>query len=178
MRYINAAVRSIEANGYSHVKPLVFYLVRAIERGPTDEGCLFTWNILKAVMGRLTPRELMEIFPVDKRFDGVRWSELDYFTTMDLVRKHGRDVPLCEAENLTEFLMEYQNSHIRKMLVKVICAISEQMRRERGYGVWEKACAHFGIPYRTQTPDGEFITHRCRELPGTDIIYEEVQNHD
>jgi hypothetical protein len=175
-QYATAAARSMERTGCKNLKPLVFYAVKLLsvcERRATPDLTIQIYFFAEHLIGQLTPRELMEIFPVEKRFDGAKWGVKDYFTTMDAVRAHGMDVPLHESANLSKFLHDYQNPDVSDMVVNFMCALSDWHERKKGYGFMEKFSAMTGVPLYHLSPDGSLTRIQCRELDGTDIIYEQ-----
>lgn len=74
----------------------------------------------------LTPRELIKIFPIDKRYDGDKWGVKDYFTTMAEIEKIGMDTVI--GENAAALIGDYMNWDLRIFTVNLICLISDWMR--------------------------------------------------
>ena len=114
----------------------IFYGVKLI--GVTDNRNLSAvgaysrfWLIesIKASIGKLTPQELMQIFPVRKVYDGKRWEVKDYFFTMDVLRQHGLDKPLGAA--VDDILWDYMNRDIGQFVIASLGAIDE-LRRHSG----------------------------------------------
>jgi hypothetical protein len=58
-------------------------------------------------MSQLTPREFMNIFPIDKTYDGERFECKDYFYTIKIVRALDQDAPI--GDKLDDLLWEYMN---------------------------------------------------------------------
>lgn len=76
---------------------------------------------LKQVMetiGRLTPTELLQMYPVDKKYDGKRWGEKDYFYTMDRLRYLPADKPIGDAHDVACLLWDYQNWDLTELLLQ------------------------------------------------------------
>ena len=114
----------------------IFYGVKLIgvtdNRNLSAEGAYSRfWLIesIKASIGKLTPQELMQMFPVKKVYDGERWEVKDYFFTMDVLRQHGLDKPLGEAVN--EILWDYMNRSIMDFVVASL-AVMDELRRHNG----------------------------------------------
>lgn len=59
-------------------------------------------------LGRITPRELMQMFPVEKKYDGSRWNEKDYFYTME--RLKGLDKPIGTEQEAACIFWDYTNT--------------------------------------------------------------------
>lgn len=76
---------------------------------------------LKQVMetiGRLTPMELLRLYPVTKEYDGKRWGEKDYFYTMDRLRYLPADKPIGDAHDVACLLWDYQNWDLTELLLQ------------------------------------------------------------
>lgn len=76
---------------------------------------------LKQVMGaigRLTPTELLQMYPVDKEYDGKRWGTKDYFYTMDRLRRLTADKPIGDAQDAACLLWDYQNRDLTWLLLQ------------------------------------------------------------
>lgn len=67
---------------------------------------------LKKVMetiGRLTPMELLRMYPITKEYDGEKWGTKDYFYTMDKLKKLPANKPIGDAQDVACLLWDYQN---------------------------------------------------------------------
>lgn len=76
---------------------------------------------LKLVMdtiGRLTPMELLRIYPVDKEYDGKKWGTKDYFYTMERLRRLPADKPIGDAQDVACLLWDYQNWELTELLLQ------------------------------------------------------------
>lgn len=74
---------------------------------------------LKQVMetiGRLTPMELLRLYPVTKEYDGEKWGTKDYFYTMDRLRRLPADKPIGDAQDVAVLLWDYQNWDLAELL--------------------------------------------------------------
>ena len=67
---------------------------------------------------RLTPEELLRMYPVEKKFNGTRWNEKDYFYTMDKLRCWPADQPLGGANDVACLLWDYQNWDLDEVLIE------------------------------------------------------------
>ena len=114
----------------------IFYGVKLI--GVTDNRALSAegaysrfWMIeaIKARMNSITPRELMQLFPVKKEYKGHKWGSKDYFYTMDVLRQHGLDKPM--GGDVDDLLWNYMNSAIGEFVVASLGAMDE-LRRHSG----------------------------------------------
>ena len=138
----------------------IFYGVKLIgvtdNRNLSAEGAYSRfWLIesLKASMGKLTPQELMQMFPVRKVYDGERWEVKDYFFTMDVLRQHGLDKLLGGA--VDDILWDYMNRDIGRFVVASIGAMDELRRHSGEQPLIEEFAERNGmkLPTYTMTTD-------------------------
>lgn len=81
------------------------------------------YELVLAAVHKLTPRQLMQIFPINKEYDGHKFESKDYFTTMaEPVANNGLDEPIKDPFS---FLFDYFNSDTRLFLVRLTSIISE-----------------------------------------------------
>lgn len=106
-------------------------------------------SAISSYMEELTPRELMQMFPVQKVYDGDRWEIKDYFFTMDVLRQHGLDKPL--GKDVQEILFDYTNMNINRFMVATMSAMSAISRYNGGRGFMEEFAAYQGIELQTYT---------------------------
>ena len=140
----------------------IFYGVKLIgvtdNRNLSAEGAYSRfWLIesIKASMGKLTPQELMQMFPVRKVYDGERWEVKDYFFTMDVLRQHGLDKLLGGA--VDDILWDYMNRDIGQFVIASLGAIDE-LRRHSGEQCLMKEFAEqkgMKLPMYIMTTDGK-----------------------
>ncbi|HBZ80933.1 MAG TPA: hypothetical protein DEP07_11170 [Brevibacillus sp.] len=113
---------------------------------------------LMALIAMVTPRRFVEIFPINKEYDGERWGLKDYFYTVEMITKHGWDKPIGESsEGAFGFLWDYQNWDINLFLVNHMSLVSEMARSQGQPGPMEQWAAENGIQIYTlnTTPDGK-----------------------
>lgn len=111
----------------------------------------FMFN-LTDLMGRLTPVEFMQMFPIPKEYDGEKYSVKDYFSTMEEVSKYPQDKPI--GDKITEFLMEYYNRDIMEFEVVKLCTISEIRRKQGQLGLMEQFAEDNGLRFQAFYQDG------------------------
>lgn len=128
--YLQALINSMKdykngADEKDSIKKLVFYGVKAINTKPKDEYLSLETiqsnidfnNVILGAIGILTPKELMNIFPLDKYYKGAKYQSKDYFYSMNYIKDHGIDETIKDP---TGFLWEYTNKDTRIFLVKVM----------------------------------------------------------
>ena len=106
---------------------------------------------IQANMSRLTPKEFMQLFPIEKRYDGEKWGCKDYFYTMEYIKKLDADKPIGDEKKLLDFLWEYQNWEINEFLVEIFSAMDDLMHQQGEDGPLDKMIDGLGItPYYIQ----------------------------
>lgn len=110
----------------------VFILIHRLAREKNyTNSAVFYFNLMDSacnMVSCLTPRELMQMFPVTKDYDGEKYQSKDYFSTMEMVNKHGIDKPIGDTFN---FLWDYMNPVTNCFLVNCMTAL-EQVHVENG----------------------------------------------
>ena len=119
------------------------------EAAQNDTNLFFT---ISNFMSLLTPREFMEVFPVEKRFDGEKYSIKDYFSTMKYIRKLELDEPIGDEE-IDFFLMEYSNKEIFEMMIHRMVTVSDLRRFQGEKGVIEEFLEKEGVETFTKYDD-------------------------
>lgn len=72
-----------------------------IEKPKTLEQSQHRFQLIDSifgVLGCLTLRNFVNTFPIDKTYDGEKWEEKDYFSTMKVLSKMDWDVPIGRDE--------------------------------------------------------------------------------
>jgi len=72
---------------------------------------------------------MLNIFPLDKTYDGDKWETKDYFFSMDLIKEYGIDTPVNDG---TSFLWDYMNMETRDFLINTM-SITDRIRNLQGY---------------------------------------------
>lgn len=126
-----------------------------IDKGRTlaEEQVRFTViDSIFMVLGCLTLRNFVETFPVKKYYDGDKWEEKDYFSTIEVLSKMNWDKPIGRDE-LSELLWDYDNEELRHAYMEYTSAMSAIFRAQTGKGIMEKFLEDRGVP--TYTMDKE-----------------------
>ena len=163
--YMKAFVRELDTiSAYSdwnqcrdHLKRAVFYAVkyfsleRIDRRHSTEPRTLEQVNAdfnflecVKMLMGQLTPREMMSMFPIEKEYDGEKSGCKDYFYTIEKLKDFDLDKPLGE-EGLENFLWCYWNDDLFAFDMVAFSIISNMYKAQTGRGIMEKWCEEQGI---------------------------------
>lgn len=104
------------------------------------------------VLGCLTLRNFVNTFPIDKSYDGTKWEEKDYFSTMEVLSEMDGDTPIGR-DKLSELLWDYDNEDLRHAYIEFTTAMSAMYKAQTGKGIAETWLDDLGIP--TYTEDRE-----------------------
>jgi len=185
--YRNAYVRTIEAlvkcpEDKTLISRFIFYCVRYYNHVQYDKynfdevtNRLQLIHGINVVIGQLTPRELMQIFPVQKTYDGHKCKCKDYFYTMNALRHHGLDKPIGE-DVFDKILWDYMNDDIRGFVMGYLTTISALCQLEGGRNLIEKYAESQGKPLtiHAMTTDSIGRTFMTDSKTGeTKRVYEE-----
>lgn len=122
--------------GRDDIKKLIYLDIKYIEaihrsdRNDDEIGFLKKspmeqFSIMDAVVniiGLLKPMELLEIFPVDKTYDGDKYQTKDYYYTMEALSKLNQDEPI--GKEAFALLWDYQNQTITLFMVQLISVMN------------------------------------------------------
>lgn len=82
-----------------------------------------------------TFRDLVNMFPIDKCYDGDKWGWKDYYFTIKYIEEHGgMDAYI---ENPFEMVFDYQNDHIREFGVAWLGFMNDNMRDKTGIDMFQ-----------------------------------------
>lgn len=139
--YLQALINSMEdykngADEKESIKKLIFYGVKAINTKPKDEylnpetiqSNIDFNNVILGAIGTLTPKELMNIFPLDKYYKGAKYESKDYFYSMNYIKNHGINETIKDP---ISFLWEYTNIDTSIFLMNVLREI-DNLRISQG----------------------------------------------
>ena len=146
---------------YLFVKGLPIIWGKKVHRGfgggtiPSEEklnNMLNFTSYADQFVSKLTPRELMQVFPITKEYDGHKYESKDYFSTIKAIKKIGMDTLI--GDRVSELFWDYQNRHVREYLVFKMGVVSDLRRWEGKPGLMEEFFAEKGItPMRMMKDD-------------------------
>lgn len=122
-------------NYKDYIKAAVFYGINYVnsinmDATPNEPEIVFqTAHNIQRLIGRLTPREFMTIFPIRKTYDGERFKCKDYFYTMKTINEFGLDTLI--GNKADEFLWDYWNTKTSIFIVQMLSAM-DKIRRQQG----------------------------------------------
>ena len=83
-------------------------------------------------MGLLTPNEFLNIFPINKEYNGHKYQSKDYFYTMEYLNALERDKPIkdqsMDGGTVIGFLWEYCNMEVQEFTVALMTSLSRLQR--------------------------------------------------
>lgn len=100
--------------------------------------------ILMYLIEKMTYREFMQIFPIEKTYDGDKWECKDYFSTMDYLKDKNLDDVI--GENAFDLIWEYHNKYVRKFGVKYMMYTEKEYVSQGGKSFIDM----LGIPKKSQ----------------------------
>ena len=124
----------------SELKKSIYGFVRTlnmVNSGDAEDKFRIYQPIL-SIMGKMTPRELIETFPVTKEYRRHKYEMKDYFTVMECINaNYPMDKPIVPDsedthETMFKFLMEYSNVHTDRLAIAIMMNISDLHRMNTG----------------------------------------------
>ena len=155
----NADIYSAESR--LRLKRVIYYGVMGTER---DRDCysldlaearFAELDVMVHFIGCLTPAELMEIFPIDKTYDGSRYQTKDYFSTMEVMNKLDHNQQIHRSINPLELLWDYQNWDISFFLLELMNCISEVRKLQGEPSLIDEFIEDMGIDTYTLHTDSK-----------------------
>lgn len=126
---------------------------RKIEQMSDDEvySLFRNMQLVNNLIGEYTPKELVNLFPIDKDYSGGDcWK--DYFYCTDYIKKFGIDRKI--GDSAIEFLMEYQNMDISLYILAVMRVVSAISLIENGTDPFIEAMEEMGVHPKTMYKEG------------------------
>lgn len=164
--YVNAFYKSIkryktEQQRKANLKKLLVYGVKAVNsnrsRNSTTqeqvEQDFHFIEVVKMFMAMLTPREILNLYPIAKEYNGARWGVKDYYYTRDYLKGLDMDKPL--EGDVLDFLWEYHNWELARFNVNAMSCLSDLMRMQGQPGIVEQFFEDSGVKTFTLHKDSD-----------------------
>lgn len=138
-----------------------FNVLLAVKGFPDSDGdisvddALTIGDAIICAIEMLTPRQMMDLFPITKDFDGERYGWKDYFFTRKAVEEYGPDRKIDSA---IDFLWDYQNDDLARFMVKYLCFAGKRYQQQTGRNMAQDGMEAAHIPYQAITGDGLYLT--------------------
>ena len=137
LKQLIAASDSFKVNpNHENYKKLVYWSIRHLpyyENNNAEEKFAYI-SCLKNCLKKLTYREFINLFPIDKEYDGAKWEMKDYYSTMKYLNDKSLDDYI---EDPLELIFEYDNWYIIQFGVQVMSTTSDMQRIRTGIGITE-----------------------------------------
>lgn len=104
----------------------LMYTVNPKKYNTDFEGCMIHLDVLS----NLTPKQLLNMFPVKKSWDDNSFPPMNYFTTMAQFEGMDMDKPL--RENVFDVISNYDNDDLNKLCMAYMLSGSYEYERESG----------------------------------------------
>lgn len=120
-------------------RKLIYYGVKYLGSGyvfnPLKlEHTFNSFDLVLMVLDTITPRKLMQIFPIDKKYDGHKWESKDYYSTIEAMKEFGMDRQIGTAQGQAfDFLWDYMNHNVMMFVVRFMSVLSD-MSQLKGNG--------------------------------------------
>lgn len=153
-----AMVREMQRSIKTHddLKRRVYMEIRYLPQLIKDPDLSDSAEIISDVecdIGMLTPRELAQLFPAKKQYDGEKYQCKDYFTSTEFLNSL-EDKPMG-TEGTLEFMWNYMNPQLTKFSLLIIKAIDNDRKRQGKTSMGEEFAREMGIPLYTKTMDAD-----------------------
>lgn len=129
---------------------IAFYGIKAIGLSPEieskdpkyNEYAFALNNLILTAIEELTPKEFLQVFPLDKIYDGDKFDCKDYFSSMETINEYGIDRRIEDAGG---FLFDFMNKDVHKFLFKVIKTMDYVIEDNGGIGCMNQFMHDMGI---------------------------------
>ena len=98
----------------------------------TTENLYNVSELYKSLVSELTYREFMEIYPIEKRYDGVKSETRDYYSTMEFLSGIDLDSQIDNKEQVMDLFWDYSNWELLDVASASMCAMSAMSRKLLG----------------------------------------------
>lgn len=121
-------------------------------------------DALFGIISRIKLKNLIQIFPIDKEYDGDKWGCKDYFFTMDVLRERGLDNAVGR-DGVIDLLWDYENRELRKVTVFYMSCMSAMYQRQTGVSFMDKFCEDNNIDsYSVDRENGIIVNNQTGKI--------------
>ncbi|ADZ82601.1 hypothetical protein [Cellulosilyticum lentocellum] len=183
--YVKMYESAKESNDKDHFLKGVFNGVRAVDtllyentytKEQLETGCKLSDEV-QELLKQATPRQIMQLFPIHKEYDGEKWSQKDYFSTMKYLK--GLELDKSIGDNLEEFLWHYYHWDIMQFYI-----IYDTYHREREYQEYQNKAERFHKEIKAKAKEinhiGELVMNGLEIIKDSDrriaAIKEKIQS--
>lgn len=129
---------------------LAWYGVKTAISHPVTESKQEAENLFKFIshikyfISILTLKEFMQLFPIEKKYDGEKWGVKDYYSTLAYIQESGIEKDHVLGDKALELIAEYQNVDIFELYVKSVVVMGAIRRYEGDLDLLEEFQAACG----------------------------------
>lgn len=98
---------------------------------------------IRGLIAKMTPTELMNVYPIIKKYDGEKYCIKDYFYTKAEMDKLKQDEPIGEL--VDNVLYDYNNNDVRRFLMAQLSTTSDIRKMNGQKDITEEFCEENGI---------------------------------
>ena len=156
--YLRAYIRSLKAcpteegvDQSKHIPKIVYYGVKAVATYPKlttaneAKTCFEFISGLQGIMSLLTLREFINLFPIEKVFDGAKYEMKDYFSSLKAINALGLEPHEKIGESILKLILEYMNHDISDFAVQGMVAMNAIRRFDGHLDLMEEFMAQQGM---------------------------------
>lgn len=146
-RYLNAFIKTVNSKrrqlldkdkaviaqlvlyGVKYVAAYYEYRYKNWERENVEAYLLFIDEV-RSIMGLLTFHQFVNLFPIEKVYDGDKYMIKDYYYTVEKLKEYDMNAPI--GDNLDDVLWDYTNVLISRFAASQFSAINKLNRLNGG----------------------------------------------
>ena len=180
-RYLRAYIRTrtekrkqIQDGDSSAIAQLVLYGVKYVaayrefedkshmDRKEVEIHFALTNEIL-SYMEKLTYRQFVNLFPIEKRYDGEKYMSKDYYYIMEKLKEVDMDDQI--GDGIHKLLWDYTNVQISWFMVSLYCTASDIQKKNGGKSIFEELTETFDLQtYTINEQEGYIIDNQTNEV--------------
>lgn len=105
---------------------------------------------IKTEMGNLTYKEMMQMFPILKSYDGEKYECKDYFSTMEYLSNFNLNKEIGD-NGVDDFLWEYYNYYLMNFSIKELLMLERIRKLNHQKGIFESFLEVVGLKDKIHT---------------------------
>ncbi len=113
-------------------------------------------NYIDGMIALLTPRELMQMFPITKEYDGKKYGMKDYFFTMNVIDQMGVDNLIGDPYS---FLFDYMNTDTQIYMCTWTAIINRGYQAQGGRDILLDFFEEQGMPLPTYHEENGYLVN-------------------
>lgn len=145
---------------------MMYYGVKTIENMPNDNSEVdeirlqSIINSTRNLLGMLTINELLQLFPIEKEYDGKKYETKDYFSTIEFIKKY--DWNKMISDNIHDVLWGYYNWTLMHFDINCLMLLDNSRKRNGQEGLMESFARELKLDTYTMYEDGTVIKNKYK----------------